>query len=123
MHWLYKLISDWPTAAVVVEDFILRAERKEKSRELLSPVRLTAKLETYLWRDGRRMFLQQPAQAKTTISNERLKMWNCYTGTGAQEHARDADRHAMLFLRRCMGPQGVQLKRNAWPHVYALEGE
>jgi len=104
-----------------VEDFILRPERKEKSRELLSPVRLTAKLETYLWRSGRVMFLQQAAQAKTTVTNERLALWKCSATDGLTDHARDADRHALLFLRRCLGPAGVGLKRAGWPHIYAQD--
>jgi hypothetical protein len=115
---LYRLVDEWPHAAVVVEDFILRAERKEKSRELLSPVRITAKLETYLWRNGRRMFLQQPSQAKTTCTDERLGLWGCKVDDGMPDHARDADRHAVLFARRCLGPQGVGIKRNAWQHLY-----
>ena len=114
---LAKLCEDWPSAAIVVEDFILRPDRREKSRELLSPVRITAKLETHLWRNRRRMFLQQPSQAKTTISDERLKLWNCYTRSGALQHARDADRHALLFLRRLKAHE-VPLSV-VWPHIYS----
>jgi hypothetical protein len=118
VYQLSKLIEQWPTAAIVVEDFILRAERKEKSRELLSPVRLTAKLGVYLWRMRKRMFLQQAAQAKPVITNERMAMWRCLAEDGLPDHARDADRHALLFLRRCIGPKGVAVKRAAWPHLY-----
>jgi hypothetical protein len=111
-----KLIEDWPSAAIVSEDFILRPERKEKSRELLSPVRITAKIETYLWRSKRRMFLQQPSQAKSTITDERLKFWSCYTSEGGMQHARDADRHVLLFLRRLKAHE-VPLSV-VWPHIY-----
>lgn len=122
VYQLSKMCDSWPTAAIVVEDFILRSERKEKGRELLSPVRLTAKLETYLWRQDRQMFLQQAAQAKTTITDERLQLWGCKADDGLPDHARDADRHAVLFLRRCIGPQGVSVKRAAWPHLYSEIG-
>jgi len=118
---LYKMIDEWPSAAVIVEDFILRSERKEKSRELLSPVRITAKIETYLWRNGRPMFLQQASQAKTTVTDERLALWGCKANDGLPDHARDADRHAILFARRCLGPAGVGMKRLAWPHIYAQD--
>lgn len=123
VYRLAKLINQWPTAAVVVEDFILRAERKEKSRNLLSPVRITAKLETYLWRQNRPMFLQQPSQAKTTITDERLALWHCKADDGLEDHARDADRHAVLFARRCLGPAGAGLKKLAWPHIYCDDQE
>lgn len=119
VYQLYKLVDENPSAAVVVEDFILRAERREKSRELLSPVRITAKLEAYLWRNSRPMFLQQASQAKTTVTDERLDLLHVKAKDGLPDHARDADRHAVLFVRRCLGPQGVGMKRVAWPHIYA----
>lgn len=121
VYQMAKVCKAWPEAAIVVEDFILRAERKEKSRDLLSPVRLTAKLETYLWRDGRKMFLQQAGQAKPTVTDERLELWGCKADDGLPDHARDADRHALLFARRCIGVNGVKVKRAAWPHIYATE--
>lgn len=118
IYALWKIIDTWPTAAVVVEDFILRTQRKEKSRDMLSPVRLNAKLETYLWRSRRPMFLQQPSQAKTTVTDDRLHMLNCYNEVGGLGHARDADRHAILFVRRCLGAPGVPVKHRAWNHIY-----
>lgn len=121
VYQMAKLCGAWPEAAIVVEDFILRAERKEKSRELLSPVRLTAKLETYLWRQGRKIFLQSAGQAKPTITDARLSLWGCLVDDGLPDHARDADRHAVLFTRRCIGVAGVKVKRAAWPHIYATE--
>lgn len=123
VYQLSKLIFAWPEAAVVVEDFILRAERKEKSRELLSPVRLTAKLETYLWRAQRKIFLQSPSEGKGTQTDAHMKAWNVLAEDGLPDHARDADRHVIHFLRRCMGVQGVKVKRSAWPHIYATEEE
>lgn len=117
-YHLSRMIENFPGAAIVTEDFILRSERKEKTRELLSPVRINAKLETLLWMQGRRMFLQQPSLAKTTITDERLKLWGCYTSDGGLVHARDADRHALLFVRRCMGLQGAGLRTAAWPYIF-----
>lgn len=117
-YQLMKTIREWPSAAVVVEDFILRTDRREKSRELLSPVRITANLRHHLWRLGRTMILQQPSMAKTTVTDERLKLWGCYSAVGGLRHARDADRHALTFIRRCYGAQGFPLRALAWPHIY-----
>jgi hypothetical protein len=111
---LVALIHSWPHAAVVIEDFTLRI--KNKSRSLLSPVRVTAKLEQELWRNGRIYFKQTPNDAKTACNDERLRRWGMYEREGGLEHARDADRHAMLFLRRCT--QSRRLRENAWPHLF-----
>ena len=113
-----KIAGAWPSAAIVIEDFILRAERKEKSRELLSPVRLIAKLESYLWHQQRKAFKQDPSQALPIVTNNRLALLNCLIEDGLEDHARDADRHAVLFVRRCMGTKGVAVKHSAWPHIY-----
>ena len=115
---LTKLIDQWPAAAVVVEDFILRPHRNEMSRELLSPVRITAKLEHHLWKHNREMWLQMPSQAKGVCSDERLRAWGVYTREGGMQHARDADRHAVLFLRRCMGGKGIATRDVGWPFTF-----
>ena len=97
---------------VVVEDFILR--RHTKGRELLSPVRITAMLEVLLRQHSMPKFqLQQPAEAKNVVTDERLKMWGLYESKGALRHARDADRHALLWLRKCKENYGRAQK--SWP--------
>lgn len=118
VHVLLELIDEWPSAAIVVEDFILRTNRREMNRELLSPVRITAKIEHHLWRNGRKMWLQAPSQAKSLGTDDRLKAWGVYTSEGGLGHARDADRHAMLFMRRCMGQKGSVTRALAWSHIY-----
>lgn len=115
---LAYLINSWPDSAVVIENFILRQKRKDRS--LLSPVRVTAKLEQKLWEEGRTYFLQQPADAKTLATDERLKLWGMYNAVGGLEHARDADRHAILFLRRAKA--SARLRMDAWPHLYGKDG-
>lgn len=121
VYCMMQLINKWPSAAIVCEDFILRANRHEMSRELLSPVRITAMLEYELWRKRRKIWLQAPSQAKTLVTDERLKGWGVYTREGGLQHARDADRHALLFLRRCMGARGTATRNVAWPHLYEPE--
>lgn len=111
---LAGLLDSWPDAAVIIEDFILMQKRKDRS--LLSPVRITAKLELRLWENGRTYFRQQPGDAKNTCTDERLRAWGMYETEGALEHARDADRHAILFLRRAT--QSRRLRAAAWPHLY-----
>lgn len=90
---------------VVIEDFILRSAIK--GRELLSPVRITAKLEYHLWRGfkdaagGKRSmeaYKQSPNDAKGVVTDERLKLMTMYTP--GPDHARDATRHAVLWLRK-----------------------
>lgn len=115
---LAKLIESWPVAAVVIEDFHLRQQRKD--RDLLSPVRITSALGYAMWLAGREYHVQTPADAKTTCSDYRLKQWRMYDDTGGLRHARDADRHAILFLRRAK--QKAAFRAIAWPHLFGERG-
>lgn len=84
--------------AVVLEDFILRTQ--SQSRDALSPVRIIARIEQLLWETKTvpDPFKQQPSEAKTTVTDERLKQWGFWVP--GSRHARDADRHAILFIRK-----------------------
>lgn len=86
---------------IVIEDFILR--RQEQTRALLSPVRVTAQLLLLL--DTVAMFdlvtLQQPANAKSVVTDERLRLFGLWTK--GSDHCRDASRHAMLCAMRNYG--------------------
>ncbi|AXH49791.1 RuvC-like resolvase [Gordonia phage Pleakley] len=86
-----------PRSAVVIEDFILRTQTQ--ARDALSPVRITAALQQLLW-EGKDVttYKQQPSEAKTTCTDDRLKQWGFWTP--GSRHARDADRHAILFVRK-----------------------
>lgn len=113
-----KLIDQWPDAAVVIEGFQLLQMAVD-----LSPVRIIARIEDHLWENGRNMFTQMPAM-KATATDARMKEWNVYTpndsALGLAGHARDADRHAMMFLRKAMSDS--RFRTIAWPHIYpALE--
>lgn len=111
---LIELIKMWPEAAIVIEDFILRQFRKD--RDLLSPVRITAAISQYLWSVNRDYSTQQPSLAKSTMTDDRLKRMGLYRADGGLNHARDADRHAITFLRRCkMNPH---IRAAAFPHLY-----
>lgn len=120
---IMELIECWSDAAVVIEDFTLRTFRMDA--ELLSPVRITAKVEFGLkfweglggWQRPRiRVFKQQPALAMRTATDARLKEWRLYSAEGAQQHARDATRHGITFLRRAK--EKPTLRAEAWPALY-----
>lgn len=82
---------------LLIEDFILRQKRKD--RDLLSPVRLTAKVEwaNWMWW-GLPLIKQQPSLAKTSINDARLRSWDAWAI--GEEHARDANRHNITLVRR-----------------------
>jgi hypothetical protein len=112
---LCQLIAAWPHAAVIIEKFTIRIN--DRSHSFLSPVRLISKIEQHLWENNRTYFSQQPNDAKTTITDVRLKDWGMYEKEGGQGHARDADRHAVLFVRKAT--QSQQLRAQAFPHLFA----
>lgn len=82
---------------VVIEDFILR--ERTMTRDLLSPVRITAALYVLLCQHEWKMqvVLQSPSD-KSVINDERLKALGLWAV--GQRHARDAYRHLMLYLRK-----------------------
>jgi hypothetical protein len=124
-----ELVECWPDAAVVMEDFILR--RSSKDRDLLSPVRMASKVEFGLkWWPGlggirRKMpVFYQPTSVLAAIHDGRLREWGFYDEEGGMVHARDADRHALYFLRDCKNPKkGKELRLKAWPDLYEEDDE
>lgn len=115
---LAEFVRAWPSAAVVIEDFNLRQLRMD--RDLLSPVRITSALGYSMWLDGRDYHIQSPSDAKRVCTDERLKEWRMYESSGALRHARDADRHAILFLRKAKAKRSF--RELAWPHLYGERG-
>lgn len=115
---LVAFITSWPSSAVVIEDFALRQLRMD--RDLLSPVRVTAAIGYELWKNGRDYHVQTPTDAKRVCTDERLKEWNMYDRTGGLQHARDADRHAILFLRKAKAK--ASFRAQAWPHLFSERG-
>ena len=117
------LVRAWPGAAIIVEDFILREHTR--NRDLLAPVRITAGLNQDLWLCRREYFVQSAALAKTAVTDERLKNWGYYSRAGGLNHARDADRHALTFLRRAANKdsKGRALREAAWPYLYGPDGK
>lgn len=118
---LSDVVRRWPGACLLIEDFVLR--KMSKSRDLLSPVRLTAALEYAVELEGLSMTYQRqaPSEAKATATDDRMKKWKLYRRAGGMEHARDADRHSITFLRKCKAKPS--LRGLAWPHLYTESGQ
>jgi hypothetical protein len=93
---LLSLLRSRPSAHVVVEDFTLR--KFTRDRELLSPVRIAAKLDYGMYLERREIAWQQPSLAMSTLTDERLKGIGLWDRLSA--HQRDAIRHALTYLRR-----------------------
>lgn len=88
------------------EGFILRMLSTDPA--LLEPVRFLAVLEDRLRGTGQGLEVQSPGDAKSTITDARLKLWGLYRE--GQEHGRDAQRHALLYLRRFAMQKEVRLR-------------
>jgi hypothetical protein len=120
------VVSTYPKAAIVIEDFILDFKKADKTRELLSPVRLTAAFSYEVWKQEpvigaglNRISIQDRSNIKTTCTDERLKNWGLYDRNSGQ-HARDAMRHAYYYLRQRRGNTNTEKERRyfAWPHLF-----
>lgn len=89
---------------LVIEDFVVR--RFDSSREFLSPVRVTARIQQELFNDticqGVTVAIQSPSDAKQTCTDERMKKWGIQPKTHKDRHGLDAARHCVLFIRKLM---------------------
>lgn len=121
---LGELIAAWPGCALVIESFTLR--KFTKGAELLSPVRIISKMDLIVHmglcgvEHHPRVWYQESSLAKRTATDDRLKAWGLYQREGGLEHARDADRHAITFLRRASASK--QLRHGAWPDSFDKHG-
>lgn len=86
------LISVWPTARIIAEAFKLRQLNAD-----LAPVEFLAAMR---WGMRPRRFadLQQPALAKSTLTDDRQKSLGLWIP--GKEHARDAIKHGYTYLKR-----------------------
>lgn len=91
-----KVADDEDVFVIGSEGFTLRVMSTEPS--LLEPVRFNAVLDDRLRGTGWWVEKQSSSDAMNAITDQRLKLWGAYKpGAG---HARDAQRHGLLFLRR-----------------------
>jgi hypothetical protein len=110
IYQICKMMDDWPSAAIVLESFYVRQMAVD-----LSPVRIIGACTQHAWVQGRKVIEQQASMAKR-LNNSRLKDLGVYTSDGGLDHARDADRHALMCLRRAIMDE--KMRRKAWPHIY-----
>lgn len=108
VFWLRKLVDGWPSAAIVFESFFIRQMAVD-----LAPIEVISVVRHHLWMRQRKMHMQQPSMAKR-LDNDRLKLLGVYTSDGGLQHARDADRHALMVIRRCLDKNGSKLRKELW---------
>lgn len=115
---LLELAESWGGAVWVLEDFILR--KPSMARELLTPVRINAILGYALSALETHIVYQMPDFAKRVASDARLREWHLYERSGGMEHARDADRHGIVLLRRMK--EKSALRGALFPYLYDEKG-
>lgn len=88
---IVALVRSWPGARLVTEDFKLRRLDAE-----LSPVEINA----MVLRETRPRYWvkQMSSLAMKTVTDDRQKLWGFWVP--GQEHARDAVKHNITFLKR-----------------------
>ncbi|MDD2326417.1 MAG: hypothetical protein PHW63_10570 [Alphaproteobacteria bacterium] len=86
---------------VAIENFTVR--QLNSSAEFLAPVRLAAGITQELFHtDNTKIYFQTPADAKGICTDKRMDKWGYEIKTQKDRHSRDADRHAILCLRRIL---------------------
>lgn len=108
---ILEMLDLWDGAAAVMEDFQLRTISAELSPERIKTIAGWAL--SRLFDPTRSLFLQMPSM-KETASDDRLKRWDLYRP--GEQHARDATRHAIVFLRRAKA--SGQIREAAFPHLF-----
>lgn len=109
------LLDNFSEAALVVEDFQLRINSRD--RETLSPARLRLAIEAeeILHGAGRVPFLQQPSDM-VSAKDEQLKRAGLWFA--GMQHACDAARHAAVMMRKCRSDEW--LRSQAWPRHFPI---
>ena len=88
---IVDLCSAWPDARLVTEDFVLR-----QLNAVLEPVAINAAIDWAL--RPRYWVYQMSSLAMSTVTDERQKAWGFWVP--GKEHARDAVKHNITFLKR-----------------------
>lgn len=92
---------------VIIEDFTLR--ERTKRRDLLSPIRVTAHLQSIMMMSKHELppIHLQSASDKSAITDDRLKHWGLWVP--GKPHAMDALRHLIVWLRTKEKEHGFSL--------------
>ncbi len=108
LDWAWKFLSaHGPGTMVVCENFLINAGTAKKTPAPWSLEQIGA-LRWMAHHHGAGFELQTPADAKTFVTNQRLKDAGCWLVS--REHARDAARHLLLYLARTGWYDGSSLK-------------
>jgi len=101
--------TDYPIP-LVCEQFSLR--KFIRGPDILSPERINGLIREEIRKASIPipLFYQMPAHAKEAVTNQRLKAWDLYIR--GKEHARDAERHMIHFIRRAR--KIPALRKEAW---------
>lgn len=106
----YERLADEDDIFVLgTEGFVLMMQSTDP--DLLEPVRFNSVLEDRLRGTGQGVEVQLASPAMVTITDQRLKLWGAWKA-GA-DHARDAQRHGLLFMRRFASDRRIQ-QRYGW---------
>lgn len=89
---------------VVFEDFVLR--NPSADRELLSPVRLTARFRDRTREAVYPLYLISSSDSMKICSDDRLRVWGLYQP--GPDHMKDAMRVAVLGARKYQGEEGFR---------------
>lgn len=88
---IVALVGSWPSARLVTEDFAIR-----QVGVLLDPAEINAAVR---WATRPRYWVKQHSNlAMKTVTDDRQKAWGFWIP--GQEHARDAVKHSITFLKR-----------------------
>jgi hypothetical protein len=113
---MVELWRGWPGAACVIEDFILDPSKARiKSRELLSPVRITAGFKFHSLEAEVPTTMQLKDYAFRTITDERLAAAGYFEQTAGMKDARAAVKHLLTFLKRLKKDRALLAR--TFPHL------
>lgn len=100
---IVSLVAAWPSARLVTEDFLVRQQNV-----LLDPAEINAVVR---WATRPRYWVkQQPGLAMSTVTDERQKSWGFWVP--GKQHARDAVKHGITFLKRKREQAVAAARRN-----------
>lgn len=112
LEWCEFDVDRGDVFVCVMESFVLR--RSEMDASLLAPVRIRAAWEFAVAGSGMLGWVQSPADAKAVITDGRLRDWGHWfppedsgRKTALSPHEHDAQRHAILALRKMASRRGV----------------
>lgn len=97
VDWLADTARSLKRATFVVEKYIITPATAKLSQQH-DPLEIIGALKFLVRKYEHNLVLQSPSEAKAFSTNEKLKRVGWYKP--GQDHARDASRHALLYLSK-----------------------